>query len=54
LKELEAELQTSEQGANRAEERLHKIYSEVEERFNRRPEDKRRSVFGTQPDADSN
>ncbi len=47
IAELEAEVRTSEQRAERAEEWLHKIYTEVEERFIKRPEEKRRSVFGT-------
>jgi DNA repair ATPase RecN len=44
--ELEAEVRTYEQRAERAEEWLHKIYTEVEELFIRRPEETRRSVFG--------
>jgi hypothetical protein len=46
IAELEAEVRAYLERAERAEEWLHKIYTEIEERFIRRPEEKRRSVFG--------
>ena len=46
IAELEAEVQVYQDRTERAEEWLHKIYSEIEERFIRRPEEKRRGVFG--------
>jgi hypothetical protein len=46
IADLEAEVQTYRERAERAEEWFHKIYTEVEERFIRRPEEKRRSTFG--------
>ena len=42
--ELEADVQTYQERAERAEQWLHKIYTDVEERFIRRPEEKRRTV----------
>jgi hypothetical protein len=47
IAELEAEVGVYRDRTERAEEWLHKIYTEVEERFIRRPEEKQRSVFGT-------
>jgi predicted ribosome quality control (RQC) complex YloA/Tae2 family protein len=47
IAELEAEVRTFQDRAERAEEWLHKIYTEVEERFIRRPEEKRRAVQGS-------
>jgi hypothetical protein len=44
---LEAEARTYQDRAERAEQWLHKIYTEVEERFIRRPEEKRRNVPGS-------
>ena len=44
IAELEADLQTYQQRADRAEQWLHKIYTDVEERFIKRPEEKRRTV----------
>ena len=46
IADLEAEVQTYRERAERAEEWFHKIYTEVEERFIRRPEEKRRSTSG--------
>jgi len=47
IAELEADAQTYQERAERAEQWLHKIYTDVEERFIRRPEEKRRSVLGS-------
>ena len=44
IADLEAKVQTYRERAERAEEWFHKIYTEVEERFIRRPEEKRRST----------
>ena len=44
IAELEADLQTYQDRADRAEQWLHKIYTDVEERFIKRPEEKRRTV----------
>jgi predicted ribosome quality control (RQC) complex YloA/Tae2 family protein len=46
IAELEAEARSYQERAERAEQWLHKIYTDVEERFIRRPEEKRRSVLG--------
>ena len=46
IADLEAEVQTYRERAERAEEWFHKIYTEVEERFIRRPEEKPRSTLG--------
>jgi len=46
IAELEAEVRIYQDRAERAEEWLHKIYSEIEERFIRRLEEKRRNVHG--------
>ena len=45
IAELEADAQTYQERAERAEQWLHKIYTDVEERFIRQPEEKRRSVI---------
>ena len=47
IAELEADVQTYQERADRAEQWLHKIYTDVEERFIKRPEEKRRSVLGS-------
>jgi hypothetical protein len=44
--ELEAEVQLYRDKADRAEQWLHKVYTEIEDRFVRRPEEKRRATFG--------
>src|SRR5271155_3014643 len=46
IAELEAEVRIYQDRAERAEEWLHKIYSEIEERFIRRLEEKRRNAVG--------
>ena len=46
IAELEAEVRIYQDRAERAEQWLHKIYTDVEERFIRRPEEKQRSVIG--------
>jgi hypothetical protein len=46
IAELEAEVRIYQDRTERAEQWLHKIYSEVEERFIRRPEEKRRNAVG--------
>jgi hypothetical protein len=46
IAELEAEVQLYQEKSDRAEQWLHKVYSEIEERFIRQPEEKRRAVFG--------
>ena len=46
IAELEADAQTYQVRSERAEQWLHKIYTDVEERFIKRPEEKRRSVLG--------
>jgi hypothetical protein len=47
IAELEADVQTYQERADRAEQWLHKIYTDVEERFIRRPEEKRRAVHAS-------
>jgi CRP-like cAMP-binding protein len=47
ISELEAEVQTYRERTERAEQWLHKIYTEIDEQFIRRPGEKRRSVLGT-------
>jgi hypothetical protein len=47
IAELEAEVQSYQERTERAEQWLHKIFPEIEERFIRRPEEKRRSMFGS-------
>ena len=44
IAELEADVQTYQERADRAEQWLHKIYTDVEERFIKRPEEKRRTL----------
>src|SRR5271154_2851868 len=44
IAELDADVQTYRAQAERAEQWLHKIYTDVEERFIKRPEEKRRTV----------
>jgi hypothetical protein len=46
IAELEAKVQLYQEKADRAEQWLHKVYTEIEERFIRQPEEKRRAVFG--------
>src|SRR5271154_3047099 len=46
IAELEAEVQLYQEKADRAEQWLHKVYTEIDERFIRQPEEKRRAVFG--------
>ena len=48
IAELEAEVRLHQERAERAEEWLHKIYTEIESRFIRGPEEKRRSTLGAQ------
>jgi hypothetical protein len=43
---LEAEVLMYQDRTERAEQWLHKIYTDVEERFIRRPEEKQRTVIG--------
>jgi hypothetical protein len=47
IAELEADARTYQERAERAEQWLHKIYTDVEERFIKRPEEKRRSGLGS-------
>ncbi len=47
IAELEAEVLSYQGRTERAEQWLHKIFNEIEERFIRRPEEKRRSMFGS-------
>jgi len=42
--ELEAEVQLYQEKAERAEQWLHKIFTEIEERLIRQPEEKRRRM----------
>src|SRR5271169_2970114 len=44
MAELDAEVRMYQERAERAEQWLHKIYIEVEERFIKRPEEKQRSI----------
>src|SRR5271169_672572 len=46
IAELDAEVRMYQERAVRAEQWLHKIYIEVEERFIKRPEEKQRSITG--------
>ena len=46
IAELEAEVRLHQERADRAEEWLHKIYTEIENQFIRGPEEKRRSILG--------
>ena len=45
--ELEADLATYRERAERAEEWLHRVYGEIEERFMRQPEQYRRATNGS-------
>jgi molecular chaperone GrpE (heat shock protein) len=45
IAELEADAQSYQERAERAEQWLHKIYTDVEERFIRRPAEKHRSAL---------
>jgi hypothetical protein len=45
IAELEAEVRIYQARTERAEQWLHKIYTDVEERFIRRPEEKQRGAF---------
>jgi hypothetical protein len=47
IAELEAEVELYRDKADRAEQWLHKVYTEIEERFMQRPEDKHRAVLGS-------
>jgi hypothetical protein len=46
IAELEAEVQLYQEKSDRAERWLHKVYTEIEERFIRQPEETRRAMFG--------
>jgi hypothetical protein len=46
IAELEADVRSYQERADRAEQWLHKIYTEIAERFIKRPEEKRRSASG--------
>jgi hypothetical protein len=46
IAELEVEVELYRDKADRAEQWLHKVYTEIEERFIRRPEEKRRVTLG--------
>ena len=45
--ELEAEVELYRDKADRAEQWLHKVYTEIEERFIKRPQEKSRAVFAS-------
>jgi hypothetical protein len=45
--ELEAEVELYRDKADRAEQWLHKVYTEIEERFIKRPPEKSRAAFGS-------
>jgi len=45
IAELEAEVEIYRDKADRAEQWLHKVYTEIEDRFIRRPEEKRRGAL---------
>ena len=45
--ELEAEVELYRGKADRAEQWLHKVYTEIEERFIKRPQEKSRAAFGS-------
>jgi hypothetical protein len=47
IAELEAELELYQDKADRAEQWLHKVYTEIEERFIKRQQEKHRAVLGT-------
>jgi hypothetical protein len=46
IAELEAGVKLYQEKSDRAEQWLHKVYTEIEERFIRRPEDTRSALFG--------
>ena len=46
IAELEAEVELYREKGDRAEQWLHKVYTEIEERFIRQPEENRRATFG--------
>jgi hypothetical protein len=45
IAELEADVELYRDKADRAEQWLHKVYTEIEDRFIRRPEEKRRATL---------
>jgi CRP-like cAMP-binding protein len=45
--DLEAEVELCQDKADRAEQWLHKIYREIEERFTQRPQEKSRAALGS-------
>jgi hypothetical protein len=45
IAELEAEVELYRDKADRAEQWLHKVYTEIEDRFIRRPDEKRRATL---------
>jgi hypothetical protein len=47
IAELEAEVELYRDTADRAEQWLHKVYTEIEERFIKRPQEKSRAVFAS-------
>ena len=47
IAELEAEVELYRDTADRAEQWLHKVYTEIEERFVKRPQEKSRAVFAS-------
>jgi hypothetical protein len=47
MAELEAEVQLYRDKADRAEQWLHKVYTEIDERFIKRPGEKSRAAFGS-------
>ena len=46
IAELEAEVELYKDKSDRAEQWLHKVYTEIEDRFIQRPEEKRRAALG--------
>jgi hypothetical protein len=47
IAELEAEVELYRDKVHRAEQWLHKVYTEIDERFIKRPREKSRTVFGS-------
>jgi hypothetical protein len=47
IAELEADVELYRDKAGRAEQWLHKVYTEIDERFIKRPQEKSRGVFGS-------
>ena len=47
IAELEAEVDLYRDKADRAEQWLHKVYTEIDERFIKRPQEKSRTAFGS-------